>query len=175
MSKEPWRTGSSKVKARQQDVKGQLSQSWRDPGGVMEWKLKDVNPRDLSPEADEWTWIKLFLAIRGVVFWAVLDSDYPTAAHYSFFLGILSNLCLSFTWHVSKWRQYNSTNNKPIEFFFVQQNSNGKSTHVLQSKSWHQSSRWFGPDENHWLHGSYSPESFLTRLHLYPPERKEAE
>lgn len=120
-------------------------------------------------------WTKIFPEIKGVALWVILYGCYPAVVHYKLFLSISSNLCLPFTWHLSKCRQYNSTKNKAVEFCFILDNKNGKSTHVPQSRSWHQSSRWSGPDENHWLHGSYSPESFLTIPHLYFQERKRVE
>lgn len=51
-------------------------------------------------------------------------------------------------------------------------NENSRSTHVPRSMSWHQSSRWSGPGENHWLHGSCSPESFQIRPHLDHHQKK---
>lgn len=110
----------AKPKPDNRKQKGQLSQSLRVPGGAIEWKLRNVSQNVLSPEADEWTWTKLSLAIKVGSFWSVLDgwNSSETAVHYSLFLSISSSLHLSFTWHIFKWRKYNSMKNK-AEFNFV--------------------------------------------------------
>lgn len=63
---EPWRTGSGKAKTGWQDTEGQLSQSCRDPGGAMEWKLREMSQKVLHPEAYYWTWTKPFLEFKGL-------------------------------------------------------------------------------------------------------------
>lgn len=121
---EPWARsleglGQAKPKLDERIQKGQLSQSWRAARGAREQKLRNVSHKVLSPEADEWTWTKIFLEIKGVVLWVILYGCYPTIVPYSLFLSISSTLCLPFTWHLSKCRQYHSTKNKAVEFCFI--------------------------------------------------------
>lgn len=109
---------------------------------------------------------------KGTAPWAGLDGCCPTALGLTSYYFEAFHKSVALLCGISKGTQCNITENKAADLRFILSNENGKSTHVPQSKSWHRSSRRSGPDENHWLHGSYSPKSFLTRPHLYSQGRK---